>query len=242
MSCWTTLLVFALGAATDPVRLGIAVLLISRPRPMPNLLAYWLGASSVGMIEALGLLILQQDVAPMFVQTLSTAAASSTARHIRIAIGVLALPIAALIAVGISAQPAQVAMAGGDRSAVALRPSTPTTFGRLVRRGQNLLEDGPLWVPFVAGILSGPAPIEYLVALTAIAASGAAIGTQFSAAVAFIVLMLAVVEVPLVTYLATPTRTQAVMVQLHDWMRPRRRRIVAVMVAVSGIVLVATGV
>ena len=111
-----------------------------------------------------------------------------------------------------------------------------------MRRGQNLLEDGPLWVAFVAGILTGPAPIEYLVALAAIAASGAAIGTQFSAAVTFIVVMLAVVEVPLVTYLATPTRTQAVMVQLHDWMRTRRRRIVAVMVAVSGIVLVATGV
>ena len=63
-----------------------------------------------------------------------------------------------------------------------------------------------------------------------------------AAAITFIVVMLAVVEVPLVSYLAMPTRTQAVMVQLHDWMRTRRRRIVAVMVAVSGIVLVATAV
>ena len=45
---------------------------------------------------------------------------------------------------------------------------------------------------------AGPTPIEYMVALTAILASGAAIGTQVSAAVAYMVVMLAMVEIPLV--------------------------------------------
>jgi hypothetical protein len=98
-----------------------------------------------------------------------------------------------------------------------------------------------LWVAFVAGIGSGPPPVEYPVALAALATSGAAIGTQISVAIAWIVVMLAVVEIPLISYLTTPAQTQAVMLQLHNWIGFRRRRILAVLVAVAGGLLVATG-
>ena len=40
---WSSVAVLALPMALDPVRLGINLLLISRPRPAQNLLAYWLG-------------------------------------------------------------------------------------------------------------------------------------------------------------------------------------------------------
>lgn len=33
----------------DPVRLGLILLLICRPRPVPNLLAYWVGARAVSV-------------------------------------------------------------------------------------------------------------------------------------------------------------------------------------------------
>jgi hypothetical protein len=40
---WGSVLVLALLAALNPVRLGLALLVISRPRPVQNLLAYWVG-------------------------------------------------------------------------------------------------------------------------------------------------------------------------------------------------------
>jgi hypothetical protein len=235
-----TVIVLALIAAVDPLRLGIVVLLISRPRPMLNLLAYWLGAMAAGSAAAVGVLILPHEFAPMFMQTVSAAAASPTGQHTRIAIGVLALLSAVLIAVGYSARRARVPIAGGDPSA-AMRPSAPTAFSRLLGRAQGVLEGGSLWVAFVAGVASGPPPGEYLVALAALATSGAAIGTQISVAIAWIFVMLAVVEIPLISYLATPAQTQAVMLQLHNWIGLRRRRILAVLVAVAGGLLVATG-
>jgi hypothetical protein len=57
----------------------------------------------------------------------------------------------------------------------------------------------------------------------------------------FVVVMLAVVEIPLVSYSATPAQTQAVMLRLHDWVRPRRWRILAIIVAVEAVFMVATG-
>lgn len=240
---WGPLLYFALLAAVDPVRLGVTLFLISRPRPMRNLLAYWLGAMATGIPVALGLLTLLRDFAPMVTQHVAAVAASSTARHIQFIGGVLALPIAVLIAVGFSArQRAPLEMSGGGPSAPVLQPSTPTAFSRLPTRVQTALEGGCLWVGFGAGLVSGPPPVEYLVVITAIAGSGAAIDTQVSAAVAFNVVMLALVEVPLVSYLVTPARTQAVILQLCNCVRVRRRRMLAVIVAVAGVLQVATGI
>jgi hypothetical protein len=78
--------------------------------------------------------------------------------------------------------------------------------------------------------------------LTVIMASGAAIGTQVSAFVAFTVLVLAVIEIPLVSYLVTPEKTEAVMLQVQNWIRTHRRRIFETMLAVAGVVLVVKGI
>jgi hypothetical protein len=240
---WGTVLLVAMMAATDPVRFGIAVLLISRPRPMVNLLAFWLGGMAMGIAVALGALVLLRDFALMVMQTVSSAAASSTARYLQVAFGVLALLTAALIAVGFSVrQRAQIPMPCGGPSALVLQSSTPTAFSRLSARARSALEGGNPWVAFVVGIGSVTPAAEYLMALIAIAASRAAIGTQVSAAVVFTIVVLAVVELPLVIYVATPAKTQAVMLQLHNWVRTRRRRIFAVSLAVMGVMLMATGV
>jgi hypothetical protein len=239
---WGTVLVLALVAATDPVRLGIAVLLISRPRPMLNLLAFWFGGMAMGIAAALGVLILLRDSAPMFMQNVASTAASSTIGQIRIAMGVLALLTAVLVAVGFSArQRARAPMPSGDPSALALQPSTQTAFSRLSARAQDTLDSGSLGVAFLAGIGMATPPALYLAALVAILASGAAISTQVSAAVMFTVVAFAVVEIPLVSQLAAPTKTHAVMLQLHDWVRARRRRILATIIAFVGVYLVTTG-
>ena len=47
--------------ALDPVRIGIVALVISRPRPMRNLLAFWLGGMVAGVSVALVVLLFLRD-------------------------------------------------------------------------------------------------------------------------------------------------------------------------------------
>jgi hypothetical protein len=238
---WGTVLLLALVATTDPVRIGIAVLLLSRPRPMLNLLAFWLGGIALCIVAGLGALFALRDFALVVIQDMVSPAASSTAGHIQIAIGVLALLIGALISVGFSArQRARVTIPDGDPSVPVLQPSTPTAFSRLSTRAQDVLEGGSLWVAFVAGL--GSAQLgKYLVALAAILASGVAVGTQISAVVVYTFVACAVAEIPLVSQLVAPAKTDAAMLQVHNWVQARRRQVLAVIIAVVGVYLVTTG-
>jgi Sap, sulfolipid-1-addressing protein len=236
-------LVLALTMATDPVRLGVTLLLVSRPRPILNLLVYWLGAMFVGVTAAVVVLTMMRDFAPALLQNLSSLAATPALRHAQIAVGVLALLLAPLITAGLPARqrlrvPVSV---GGDPSALLVQARTPTGISQLLGRARGVLAGESLWVALAAGLGTGPAPLEYLVALTAILAAGGEIGTQISAAVMFNVVMLAVCEITLVSYLATPTRTLAIIDQLNIWVRAHRRRILSVMVGVAGVCLVVTG-
>ena len=248
---WGTVLVIALMTVIEPVRLGMAMFLISGRRPMHNLLAFCVGGMTTGIGVAVVVLVMLRDFTSMVSQNMTSMAASivpsSGVRHVQIVFGVLALLIAALIAVGFSvSQGAPMPM--GEPSAL-LRLRTRATFSRLRCRAQGTLKSGSPWVGFVVGLSSAaPPPVEYLAALTIIRASGATVGTQLSAAVAFTVVTLAILEISLVSYLVKPAKTEAVMVQLgdwvrklRDWQRAHRRRILAVVIAVAGVALVATG-
>jgi hypothetical protein len=96
-------------------------------------------------------------------------------------------------------------------------------------------------VAFAAGIAMATPPVEYLGAIVAILASGAGAGAQVSAALMFTLVAFAVAEIPLISYLATPAKTQAVLLRLHDWIRARRQLILSVMVGVCGVLMVVAG-
>ena len=78
--------------------------------------------------------------------------------------------------------------------------------------------------------------------LALIVASGAAAATQFGALLMFNVVAFAFVEIPLVSYLVAPDRTRATLSALHDWLRSRRRRNIAALLAAVGCVLLGVGV
>ena len=234
---WSTVLALALVAAADPVRIGIAVLLFSRPRPVLHLVALWLGGLAVGVVLGLGVLFGLHDFALGVMHRVALVTTSSTLGHIQIAMGVLALVVAALIAVGFSVrQRTRVTMPGADPS----YPATPTATSRLSTRALDALRAGPPWITFLVGVLI-TTDFRYLAALTAILASGAAVGTQVSAAAVYTVVGLAFAEIPLVSQLAAPARTRAVMSQVHEWVKARRRAVLGVIVAVLGVFLMTTG-
>ena len=114
---------------------------------------------------------------------------------------------------------------------------TRTTPAWLTR----LLTGQSLWVSGAAGLGIALPSADYLAALAVIAAAGVGPGTQLSALLMFHVVAFAVMEIPLLGYLVAPQRTRAAITALHDWIRTRRRRGVAAVLAVVGTVLIAVG-
>jgi len=257
---WSSVAVLALPIALDPVRLGVNLLLISRPRPAQNLLVYWIGCVTASFVLLLvPLLVLHfTPLFSSFAHDLANPAttASSTVRRVEVFLGVLVLAIAALMAVRFvtrrRARDAETTTPDADSDA-----SSP--ISRLLKRGQDapaegasatqrLLgrahrawESGALWVAFVIGFWAGPNPSLVMFSLATILASGAVIGAQIGAAVVFVVVSLAVVEIVLISNLLAPARTQAALRLVHDWVGGYRTAILVAILTLVGFAFVAQG-
>jgi hypothetical protein len=167
-------------------------------------------------------------------------ATNLTLPKVQIVIGLLALLIAAVLATNISARQFKRAPLAG--AAVGAVVAEPTPSSALDKVSTRLLRGRSLWVAGVAGLgIAGPS-VDYLAALAVIVASGAAPAVQAGALLTFNVVAFALVEIPLVSYLIAPDKTRALMAALHDWIRSRRRREVAALLAAAGCVMLAVGV
>ncbi|MCV7099854.1 GAP family protein [Mycobacterium palustre] len=245
------LLVPTLLLTLDPVRLGLILLLITRPRPLQSLCTYWVGAmtSSVPyMLVPLTVLHLTPSLRS-FAERYATPAtlASPAVRHTQIGIGVVALSIAAVLAARLRARRrATVAAPAGAPSTLPPGRDAATRNGSARRgwraRTYGAWENGSIWPAFVFGVLSGPPPLTALLVLTTIMASGAAIGAQVGLALVWVVGMFAVVEIILLSHLAAPAKTHAALQFLHDWILAHRRQVLITMVAVAGVAMLALGV
>ena len=221
----SAVLVLALVAAMDPVRIGIVALLISRPRPMINLLAFWLGGIAAGIVAALVVLLLLRDLMLSVMRVSGFRhqrpdCCAHTGRD-RCARGADRRADRWRASGRTTRAPAPVT--GGEPSVLVLEPNTPTGSSRLSIRGQ--LEGGSLVVAFVAGVAMATPPVEYMATIVAILASRAAADAQVSAALMFTLVAFTVAEIPLISYLATPAKTLAVVLRLHDWIGARRQAI-----------------
>jgi hypothetical protein len=210
---WITLLVMAVAVSFEPFRVGLTVLMLNRPRPLLQLFAFLCGGFAMGL--TVGLVVL-------FVVRSAVSPEQFTLPRVQIVIGALALLTAAIIAV----KPARP-RSGGDRFSVWAR---------------RLADGRSPWFAAITGLGIALPSVDYLAALAVIAASGAPPATQIGALLTFNVMAFAFVEIPLLGYLVAPVRTQAAMTSLHDWLRSRRRRDVAALLAVVGCVLVVVGV
>ena len=239
---WGAVLVMALAAMADPLRIGLTVLVVSRPRPVLQLLAFWLGGVAMGFAVGLGVLFLLRDLALDFINDFESTTATSTVGLVQIAVGVLALLLAGMIALRFPApRRARVSVPDVEPQAPTLQPATPTALSRLSKRAGDAMQGGSLWVAFVAGAWLAT-PLQFVAALTAILASGASAGTQVVALIVYHVVALAFAEIPLLSQLVAPDKTQAVMQGVHDWVLPRRRQLIAVIIAVVAVFLVVNGI
>jgi hypothetical protein len=241
---WGAVLVLALSAMGDPLRIAIAVFLCSRPRPMVNLFMFWLGGIATSLSVGLVALFVLRDFSLMVMRGVASTAENYNFAYIQTAAGVLALLIASLIAGGYFArQRAPVAVAAGNLSGLAFERSTPAVLARLSTRARDALQGGSPRVAFLGGIWVAPGPpIELAGALAVILASGAAAGAQVGAVVVYSLVAFGIVSIPLLCHLVAPAKSQAIMLRVDGWVRARRRALFASILAVVGAYLVATGV
>jgi Sap, sulfolipid-1-addressing protein len=205
---WITLLVMAVAVSLEPFRIGMSVLMLNRPRPLLQLTAFLCGGFLMGLtVGAVVLFLLESRLE----------SAHFTLPRVQIAIGLLALLVAAFLA-----------LTKG-------RPRTPPAW--LTR----LLDGQSLWVAGAAGLGIALPSVDYLAALAVIGTADIGSTTRFAALLIFNVVAFALVEIPLLAYLVAPDRTRARLAALNDWLRDRGRRGVAVLVAVVGAVLLAVG-
>lgn len=256
---WGSVLGLGMLAALNPVRLGLALLMISRPRPGPSLLAYWIGGLTVCVPELL-IPVLLLNFTPMFGHPSHASPSTGSALgKIQIGLGVVGLSIAAVLTVRFAARQRAAAPPPDERaSELSAAPGATIAMPRLLTRAQDVSPDdrsvlrrllgrmhsawesGASWVAWVIGVISVPVDgVLFIVAI--IAASGASVTAQVSASVAFVVLMYAVVEVILVGYLATPGKTQSLLLVLHDWVRTYHRQILVALFTVVGVSQLAQG-
>ena len=206
-----TILVMAIAVSLEPFRIGMTALMLNRPRPMLQLLAFLCGGFAMGMTVGVVVLFVLRRRLP--------GSAYFTLPMVQIFIGVLALLAAVLV----------------------MKRSPAAGPGKLAARAQRLVTGRSLWVAGVAGLGIALPSIDYLAALAVILASGAAALTQVGALLVFNFVAFALVEVPLLAYLLAPRSTRASMEALHDWIRSRRRIEVATLLAGVGCVLLIVG-
>lgn len=259
---WISLLGLSLLMAVHPLRLGVTLLVLSRPRPLKNLIAYWVGSLGAGLPALLvPLIVLHHTPALQSIVTSSaTPGANRIAQCIQIGLGVFSLSAAAFMAVRfVKLHSMHVATACGNALPPAPKSTTPNAVNRLlgleqaapaegtstIRRVLGRVHkgwaSGAIWVAAVIGVVMAPSPDVVLTVLAIVMPSGAPIGSQIGAAVAFAVGMFADAEIFLLSYLITPAKTQAALTMVYNWASAQRRKLLVATPAAIGALLVATG-
>jgi hypothetical protein len=247
---WTYVLILGAGMLMDPVRIGIAALLMSRRRAIVNLLAFWLGGMVAGLAVATAVLVMLHDIALVAIQAAAStindvrsAVIFLAGEHLRITLGVVALVgLGVMLALDRARMKTPVAVGGGDTLVdLAPQPRGPKVFSAVAARTHGMLDSGFVWPAFVVGIMSTFPPYEGPLVLTVIMGSRAAAAAQFSAVIVFTLLVLAFVESPLLSYVAAPQKTEAAMLRMNNWITVHRRQIAETMLAITGVVLLAQG-
>jgi len=224
---WTSILIMAIAVIVEPVRTALVILMLNRPRPLLQLLAFLCGGFTVCVAFGLAVLF-------MF-RTLPVAgAAAFSVGQAHIAIGLFVMLVASVLAKSSTG-------AGDDAGTDVVKPTTPQVLGVLQTRIRDVLQGSSLWVAGVTGALNLPSA-NYMAALAVIFASKAAPAAQLEALLVFNVVAFAVVGMPLVSYVAAPEKTRALMLEVQGWLRSRRRREVAALAAVAGCFILGLGV
>lgn len=254
---WVSVLVLALWMATaDPVRLIIATFLVSHEKPLRNLVAYWLGGAGGGIITSVVVIVFLRDIAAPVMHAFTSTVSNLTGGYVRIVLGLVALMLAARVGSRmLRRQVVGMPMDTVTTSSVALapRPSameqfrsglqrfTPPAITRFSARIWETLGSGSPKVSFAAGIMTAMPPVEHQAALTTIMAADESLGAQLGASIMFVLLVMAALEIVLVSYFLAPAKTQNFVLRLQSWMVSVSKKLFPLTAGAAGVMLILSG-
>lgn len=255
---WATVLLLAIWMATnDPFRLVVAGFLVTRERPLPNLIAYWVGGAGGSIVACFAVIFFLRDVAAAPMHAVTSTVSDMTGGYVRIALGIIALLFAARFAAQMSwHQPVGMPMDAVSPSVVALQPRTspieqlqtlvhrliPPAVSRYSTRIWASLGSASPRVAFVAGLVTAMPAIELQAALTTILASHQSLGAQLGASVMFVLVVMASLEAILIGYLVAPQRTKNGIARVQNFNRAIGRKLFPFIAGAGGVMLIFSGV
>jgi hypothetical protein len=250
---WSTVLVMALVAATDPLRIGVIAYMVSRARPVRLLLPFFVAGFTANVAVA---------VAVVFVFRENALGDRSVHPGIEITIGVAAGLIAVLSATGLLERlfhrvrrtRVPVPAAAGDHpgrpatdepTAEQIEPPTLDSLPVVSKLPESIkaaLRGEAAWAAGLLGLSNGIPSPYYLGAIAAVLTSGAVVGEQLSALVAFNLVAFSGALIPILSFWIAPDATRAGVERLYTWMKTHHRLVVAVIAGAVGVFFVGLGI
>ncbi|MBN9633741.1 MAG: GAP family protein [Actinobacteria bacterium] len=245
---WATVLMFAVMAMWDPVRLGVAVFVVMRNRPIPSLLVFCIGGIASSLAIGLTAVYLLHGTTKRLVADMNSSTHSIDPADAKIVIGALVLLVAlALLFRAATRTPVAVPVSesaadSADPEPPPAEPESPSITARLTAWARRLMHSQYLWMAFLAGLWAGPGPhVELVGALGVILASGNCKSVQVAAVVTYAVVSFAFAEIPLICYLIAPAKTAQYLDRVPNWLRARRIWVMAIALSLLGVYLLASG-
>ncbi|MCT7371320.1 hypothetical protein A7R75_20185 [Mycolicibacterium llatzerense] len=244
---WAAVVMFAVMAMWDPVRLGVAVFIVIRHRPIPALFVFCLGGIASSLLVGLSAVYLLHGTTKRLIADMNSTTDSIDPADAKLAIGglVLLVAVALLFRAGTKTPvPAAVTGSAGSRADVQeeAEPESSSLTARLTTWARKLMRSQSLWMAFLAGLWAGPGPhVELVGALGVILASGQCKSTQVAAVVVYAIVSFAFAEIPLLCYLIAPAKTQQYLELVPNWLRARRIWVMATALTLLGVYLLVSG-
>lgn len=238
---WGTVILMAVVAGLDPARVGAVAFILSRPRPMRLLAAYLFGGFGVSLIVG--------GVVVFILGEADVGKSSSVPPEIEVAVGALALVVAALVATGVAARVRDTAQERVD----AVRPGEQDDvertgiekvpgFEKLPQHIQDVLRKESPWVAWIAGVAIGMPSAYYLAAIAAILKSGVGTGGQVAGLLVFNFIAFAVAGIPMISFAIAPDATRERIQAFYDWVSNHQRLVISTLAGVVGAYLLIVGI
>jgi hypothetical protein len=220
------LFLFSLTSAFNPTLIAVTTLMLLLPNPKRLMLGYWLGAMLTSV--TLGLLI---------VFTLKGSGVVSTTRD-------TLSPVADLVLGGLTLIIARALATGRDRryqERRAEKKKEKHPEGKPPPRWQRALSRGNARTTFVIGALLTLPGASYLAGLTRLSKLDYSTAVTVILVLAFNVVMLALLELPMIAFAVAPERTPATIDRAKAWAGVNGRRYAVLGLEIIGALLLLKG-
>jgi len=218
-------LVLAFVSALWPTLVAVVIVALTRERPQRLLLGFLAGGLLTTITVGLLVVFLLSDSA------IVNQSRSKTNPIVDFTVGVLALLVAWAARRRELRRPLQ---------AKPKKPKKPKREGP--SRTERALERGPLFA-FLLGIALDLMPgFFYLVALKDIAEANYGAAEIVVLVVVFCVLMFALIELPILSYVVAPEKTAIWANGFNTWLRTNARHLIPILALVAGILLIVRGI